>query len=298
MSFAIIPDRKKRKIQQRVVEKTDVNNTINTPLNIIQPFDPLKHLSGSERVGIIGLPGTGKSCTVKYLIWQLQHIFATLVVFSGSETDNGFYETFVPKLFIHNKLTEKHLKLTVNRQRLVMCNNEKKMGAFIGGDTHTLIIMDDVLDDNRITNNKTLSMLYKQGRHLNTSIFLVQQYCMDVKPYIRTTTSAVFLFYNGNLDVKKRIYENYGHTVFKDYASFDELYTFITTSEKFTAMVILLNQGTCNLTDCVFWYRAIPSEIPSNFRAGHPYIWQYSDERLDVEKSKDMTLLSTIETDA
>ena len=295
MSFAIIPKGKKRKITTTATN--DDGNTPNTPHTIIKSFDPTKYLKGSERVGIIGLPGTGKSCTVKSLVWHLQHMFATLVVFSGSETDNGFYESFVPKLFIHNKLTEKNLKMTVNRQRLAMCNSEKKMGAYIGGATHTLIIMDDVLDDHRITNNKTLSMLYKQGRHLNTSIFLVQQYCMDVKPYVRTTTSAVFLFYNGNLDVKKRIYENYGHGVFKDYASFDEIYTFITSAQKFMSMVILLNQGNCDITDCVFWYKATPDEIPFNFKAGHPYIWQFNDERLDTEKTRDMTLLSTIETE-
>lgn len=295
MSFAVIPRKKKQKTAG-VNNRVD-GNTPNTPHVIFRAFEPAKHLTGSERIGLIGLPGTGKSCTIKSLIYCLQHMFATLVVFSGSETDNGFYESFVPKLFIHNKLTEKHLKLVVNRQRLAMCNNTKQLGGYIGGRTHTLLVMDDVLDDNRITNNKTLSMLYKQGRHLNTSIFLVQQYCLDVKPYIRTTTSAVFLFYNGNLDVRRKIYENYGHGVFKDYATFDEIYTYITTSGKFTSMVVLLNKGNCDITDCVFWYKANPDEIPPSFMAGHPHTWEFNDKRLDNDKTRDMTLLSTAETD-
>jgi ABC-type glutathione transport system ATPase component len=52
-------------------------------------FDPLEHLTGAERVGIIGLPGTGKSTTVKSLLYELQSTFATMLVVSGSETDNN-----------------------------------------------------------------------------------------------------------------------------------------------------------------------------------------------------------------
>ena len=63
-------------------------------------------LMGSQRVGIIGLPGTGKSTCCKSLLADLCYCFPVVNVFSGSEGDNPFYSHFVPKLFIQNKISQ------------------------------------------------------------------------------------------------------------------------------------------------------------------------------------------------
>ena len=63
-------------------------------------------LMGSQRVGIIGLPGTGKSTCCKSLLADLCYCFPIVNVFSGSEGDNPFYSHFVPKLFIQNKISQ------------------------------------------------------------------------------------------------------------------------------------------------------------------------------------------------
>ena len=250
-------------------------------------FDPLEHLTGAERVGIIGLPGMGKSTTVKSLLYELQSTFATLLVVSGFETDNNFYASCVPKLFIQNSVAPKTLKLLINRQRLVMNSKNKN--------THTLLILDDVMDNPKALDNPAVNLLYKQGRHVNVSVWLIQQYPMDVKPYVRTTTSAVFLFHNGNTESRRKLYENYGSGVFRDFQEFDRVFAYITSSQKHTAMVILPNSGssTLGMSGAVFWYRA-RTNIPK-FQAGHPAIWRYANERTDESKTRDMTLLSTTE---
>lgn len=250
-------------------------------------FDPLEHLTGAERVGIIGLPGMGKSSAVKSLLYQLQSKMATILVISGSETDNNFYSSCIPKLFIQNSVAPKVLKMLINRQRLVMNSGNKH--------THTLLILDDVMDNPKALDNPGINLLYKQGRHVNVSVWLIQQYPMDVKPFVRTTTSAVILFHTGNIDARRKLYEIYGSGVFRDFQEFDHVFGFITSTQQHTAMVILPNAPGCGLglAGCVFWYRA-RVDLPA-FRAGHPAIWKYAQERTDVAKTRDMALLSTTE---
>lgn len=81
-------------------------------------------------------------------------------------------------------------------------------------------------------------------------------------------TSAIFLFHCPNARDRKMLYEeqypanlknnrqqgivfNYGCAAFQDYATFNHVFSFI-TSNPHTAMVILLNQGTTGVLNTVF----------------------------------------------
>lgn len=250
----------------------------------LSQFNPIDHLKGSERIGIIGLPGMGKSCTVRSLLYELQSLYSALQVISGSETDNGFYSAIVPKVFIHNKVTAGVLKQLINRQRLLLANPTNKFNS------HVVLILDDVLDSPKVMNNQAISLLYKQGRHLNASVWLVQQYPMDVKPFIRSTTSAVFLFYNASADMRLKLYNNYASGIFKDFPTFDHVFSSVTV-DKHTAMVILLNRGGLDMDKVVFWYKA-RMDIPAGFRCGDDAIWNHNHERLDEFKARDVSLMT------
>ena len=152
-------------------------------------FDPAAHLDGSERLGIIGLPGTGKSCCVKLLLHALHGQFGKVMAMSVSESDKRMNEPFVPKLFVHNRFSVTALKQFVNGQRLLRATDPN------AAHQHSLGIMDDVLDNARLLDQPVVHM---QGRHINSSVWLVQQYPMDVRPFIRSTTSAVILYGNVN----------------------------------------------------------------------------------------------------
>ena len=253
------------------------------PIKIGQ-FTPIDHLTGCERIGIIGLPGMGKSCTVRSLLYELQSLYTALQVISGSETDNGFYSALVPKLFIHNRVSSRVLKQLVNRQRLLLAHNSDRLNS------HAILILDDVLDSPKVMNNQAISLLYKQGRHLNASVWLVQQYPMDVKPFIRSTTSAVFLFYNASADMRLKLYNNYASGIFKDFAMFDHVFSSITV-DKHTAMVILLNRGALEIQKVVFWYKA-SMEIPEDFRCCSDSVWDHNHKRIDINKAMDVSLMT------
>ena len=56
--------------------------------------------------------------------------------------------------------------------------------------------------------NSTMRILFKHGRHLHASVWVIQQYIIDLKPYARSTTSAVFLFHCPNCGVAHERYSD------------------------------------------------------------------------------------------
>lgn len=140
------------------------------PLSIgvgIHPLDTSR-LGGSQRLGIIGLPGTGKSTCCRSLLSELCYNYPVINVFSGSEGDNPFYGSIIPKLFVHNRITQKGLKMFVNRQRLAIGYGSPLQDA--------LLILDDCFEEPSALDNSTMRILFKQGRHLHASVWVVQQY--------------------------------------------------------------------------------------------------------------------------
>ena len=247
----------------------------------ILPLDPGR-LAGSQRLGIIGLPGTGKSTCCRSLLSDLCRSFPVVNVFSGSEGDNPFYSDMIPKLFVHNKISQKGLKMFVNRQRLAIGYDAPMKDA--------LLILDDCFESPNQMDNSTMRILFKQGRHLRASVWVVQQYVVDLKPYARSTTSAVFLFHCPSSRDRRLLFENYG-SVFPDYASFCACYNAICATPH-TAMVILLNQGNQhNVLESVFWYKP-RLHPPGTLRLCHPLVWKYANPRTDESCMDRLALLS------
>ena len=52
-------------------------------------------------------------------------------VISGSEAENPFYSFIMPKLFIQTKMSQKSLKMFVNRQRLAIGYNSPLKDALL-----------------------------------------------------------------------------------------------------------------------------------------------------------------------
>ena len=224
-TFEELPSRaKKRRMVHSKLPPHKVINAIPRPPSQqgvgINPLD-VNILGGSQRIGIIGLPtralsgtimarspGMGKSTCCMSLLVQLRHNFPVINVFSGSEADNPFYSTCIPKLFINAKVSKKGLKQFINRQRLAIGHNSPLKDA--------LLILDDCFDHPSALDN---DMMRSRARwcappfpvldalqtgspppvvcvvrgHVSkndTCLVRVQQYVVDLKPWARSTTSA------------------------------------------------------------------------------------------------------------
>ena len=54
-----------------------------------------------------------------------------------------------------------------------------------------------------------------------------------------------------------------------------------TVTEDYTALVINNTVQSNKIEDCVFWYKANPNRLPSNWKFGHPSAWEFNKERMD-----------------
>ena len=84
-------------------------------------------------VGIFGIPGSGKSHLLKYLMYNTRKLFNLVIVITGTKY-NGFFD-FVNKDFVHeysDELINRILEITTKWKA------QKK-------DFKTLVVFDDVL---------------------------------------------------------------------------------------------------------------------------------------------------------
>lgn len=120
--------------------------------------------------------------------------------------------------------------------------------------------------------------IFKNGRHWKMLFILSLQYCMDVKPVIRTNVDGVFILRETNLRNRKNLWENYAGII-PDFSMFCQIMDTITSD--YTALYIH-NQTTSNkLEDCLFWYKAKPP--PENFRLGSIDLWKFHKSRYNPE---------------
>lgn len=279
--FASLPSKARKR--RRMGGAAPSENVPRGPSNEvgILPLDTLR-LTGSQRVGIIGLPGMGKSTCCKSLLADLRYHYPIVSVCSGSEADNTFYSTMIPKLFIHNHITPKFLKQIINRQRLA-----------IGHDSplkESLLILDDCFESPTQLDNDMIRILFKHGRHLQAAVWVVQQYIVDLRPYARSTTSAVILFHCPSSRDRRLLFQNYG-SVFPDFNTFSACYNAI-CSQPHTAMVILLNNGNATLLDSVFYYKPRLIGDDEEIKLCHPAVWEHARARTDETKLNELDLLT------
>ena len=264
------------------------------------------------------------------LLTELRSNYPVISVFSGSEADNPFYSYVIPKVFIQAKVSKRGLKQVINRQKLAIAHDSPLKDA--------LLILDDCFDHpDRCPPPGEGGGHWHRGARQRHDAHPLQarasfaclrvvrttprscppwegtigtQYVVDLKPWARSTTSAIFLFHCPNARDRKLLYENYGCGAFPDYASFNHVYTWPErlladreaprwhiTSTPHTAMVILLNQGTQGLLQSVFWYRPTLPTAEQRVRLCHPKVWEHASQRTDPNKLDHLALLSCCSAD-
>ena len=237
-------------------------------LDLIQPnaSNMNNPSQGGSKIVVIGKPGAGKSTLIKWLCYMKRHIYPVGLAMSGTERENHFYKEFMPPAFIFNELNDEKLKMFIKRQRLA--KNHLKY-------PWSILVVDDCTDDPKILNRPLYQGFFKNGRHWKMLFILALQYCMDVKPVIRTTVDGVFILKEINLKNRKALYENYCGII-PDFSLFCELMDQIT--EDNTALYIHNTGKSNNWQDCVFWCKA---KVVPDFKLGCQDYWDFNDDRYD-----------------
>ena len=242
-------------------------------INTLKPEHSKDYKNGSKIV-IIGAPGTGKSTIIKSIIYSKKHILAIGQVFSGTEDSNGFFGEFFPESFIYNGLDASELTPLDNfkkRQKIARQYIEPT-----GGYSWALNVIDDCTYDTAFLKKPIYRDLLKNGRHYSMLHILSLQYCLDIKPDIRVNINGVFILRESRLDIRKKLYENYGGCI-PSFDMFCQIMDALTTD--YTAIYIN-NMSTSNkIEDNVFYYKADPNAIPKDWKFGCKEFWQFHNER-------------------
>ena len=211
---------------------------------------------------------TGKTTLITSLLYAKKHIFPVGMVMSGTEDSNGHYRKIFPSTFVYNKLNENQVENFVKRQKIAKKHLPNPWGV---------LLLDDCTDDPKLFNKPLFQGLYKNGRHWKMWYILSLQYCMDIKPVIRTNIDGTFILREPSLKNRRALWENYAGII-PDFSSFCEIMDQIT--DDYTALYIHNATQSNRLEDCVFWYKA-PKNMPNGFKMGCSDFWTFHNERYD-----------------
>ena len=118
-----------------------------------------------------------------------------------------------PGSFVYNQLELDQIENYIKRQKVAKEHIHNPW---------SVLLLDDCTDDPRIFNNPIFQGLFKNGRHWKMLFILSLQYCLDVKPVIRTNVDGCFILRETNLKNRKALWENYAGVI-PDFSQFCDL---------------------------------------------------------------------------
>lgn len=222
---------------------------------------------GGSKIVIIGKPGTGKTTLITSLLYEKKHIFPIGLAMSGTEDSNGHYKKIFPSSFVYDELDTPVINEFVKRQKIA----KKHLS-----NPWSVLLLDDCTDDPKLFSQPLFQGLYKNGRHWKMWFILSLQYCMDIKPVIRTNVDGTFILREPSLKNRKSLWENYGGII-PDFDTFCTIMDRIT--DDYTALYIHNATQSNSLEDCVFYYKA--RHVPSNWKLGSNNFWQHHADRFN-----------------
>jgi hypothetical protein len=214
---------------------------------------------------------TGKSSIIASIVDSKKHIIPVSQIFSGTEDSNGFYCSKFPSITVYNSLKDlKPVEQFISRQ---------KYSKRYLDNPWAVQIIDDCTDDAKIFTKPLFQSYYKNGRHWKMMHILSLQYCLDIKPVIRTNIDYTFLCRESSKKNRKSLFENYASCV-DNQAEFETLLDSLTSD--YTSMVIVNRNTSNNIEDCIRWYKADLDRI-KNFKFGAEDFWLFNNDRLNSE---------------
>jgi hypothetical protein len=212
---------------------------------------------------------THNTTLIESLLYSKKHIYPVGIAMSGTEDSNGSYKKIFPSTFVYNTYDEDIIRGFIKRQKISREYLENPWAV---------ILIDDCTDDPGIFRSPLQQGMYKRGRHWKMWYILSLQYCMDVKPVIRTNVDGTFILRESNLKNRKSLWENYAGII-PDFKMFCDILDQIT--DNFTALYIHNATTSNKLEDCLFWYRATPA--PKGFKFGCPDYWKFHEARYNKD---------------
>jgi len=233
----------------------------------LKKFDPSK-ISHDSVCLWIGKRHTGKSVCMKDILSYHRDIPVGVVV-SPTESANGFFEKFIPKMLIYDEPSEVTIAKFLERQMKISTERKRELKKFGNSqiDARAFLILDDCMYDKRWINNISIRSIFMNGRHYKIFFLITLQHAMGLPPVLRNNIDYFFIFRNNIRREREKIYQHYAG-MFPTFEAFEQV--MMQTTENYECMVIDNKTQSNKLEDQVFWYKA--SE--ANFRMCSPDLWE------------------------
>lgn len=242
-------------------------------LSIINPspYNFTDFDQGGSKIVVIGKPGTGKTTLIESILYEKRNIIPIASIISGTEDSNGRYKKIVPDTFIYNKLDEDIINNFIRRQKMA------KHYLTPPNNPWGLLLLDDCTDDPKILSKPIFQNLFKNGRHWKMLFILSLQYCMDIKPVIRTNIDGIFILRETNLKNRESLYKNYAGII-PSFSMFNEIMNQVT--DDYTALYIHNAHTSNDYKDCIYFYKA--KAVPK-FKFGAKNYWKFHNARYNKQ---------------
>ena len=216
---------------------------------------------------MVGRRGSGKSTMEETMMcWQRDKL-DYVVVFSGTEDENGFWGKHLPPNFIYNNLYEEVLDKWVKEHRMAF-KRAKRAGKRLPS---IGIIIDDCMHDaDVIRKAKVVRWIMLNGRHVNIFLLISAQWMLDCPTWFRENLDYVAAFRNHIVANRERYYMNF-YGVFPSFESFDRVFQ-SETEEKGRALVIDNIVDSNEVLDTISWWKGTLDLV---YDVGHQDQWLY-----------------------
>ncbi len=209
-------------------------------------FKPEKMAPGF--IGIfIGMRMTGKSLTMRYVMYKLRSRFTHGIVFSRTEAANHFWGQHVPPLYIFTEFDEEPIYQLIAGQ----AEEINRVGRDAAGEA--FIMVDDMGLDRNFTHSAAMRELAANGRQYKISVLITTQYPLSVPPEIRGNIQYVFLLREKNVLTRQKLHEHYCGE-FKSLQLFEQVFRQCTENNEL--MVVDKTAESWELGKQVFYFRS------------------------------------------
>lgn len=189
-------------------EKTD--KQAKKPINAIwtgKPINPVEfdvnRIRPDYTIALFGKRREGKSFLMRWILYQMRHIFIRGLVFSHTK-HNRYWQKHIPNRYIHPEFRQNVLLKFMDQQK-------KYYEQWLDGapiNPFAFVIFDDVLGPD-LYYDSVLRRFFTEGRHYKMFVIISTQYVKGLPPSIRANTDLAISF--------RMIQENSKEALAKDY---------------------------------------------------------------------------------
>lgn len=229
----------------------------------IRNFSP-SQIKPYRMILFVGKKGSGKSTLLKDIFYHLRERFDLVVALAGTPGSEEMFREFVPDAFIYSKIDVRVIEKLTEYARIMVAKKTKR---------NILILMDDCLgctgtDDKKIFGHNIFREIAYNQRHLNITLAISLQYCMEIQPHLRSQIDYCFVFQDTMISNRRRLWE-YFFGMFEDLDSFSK--TLYKCTRNFECLVLDNVKNSGNFEDNLYYYKA-QTDIP-HYQLGKSDFW-------------------------